>query len=122
MSFAVEVWSVSTERTSPRGYAFFVPLGGGERPFGFTPTFTGRKYYSKTAVLLRGGFKKSMSPYSFERIEKLHTRLCEILGVAGHERQVVAQGSCRDLRIGNRLCQTFLLQFRSKTSPFAGDR
>ena len=38
---------VSLERTSPRGYAFFVPLGGGERPFGVTPTFTGQGYYSK---------------------------------------------------------------------------
>ena len=38
---------VSSERSSPRGYAFFVPLGGGERPFGFTPTFTGHWYYSK---------------------------------------------------------------------------
>ena len=32
---------------APRGYAFFVPLGAGERPFGFTPTFTGHGYYSK---------------------------------------------------------------------------
>ena len=30
---------VSVERSSPRGYAFFVPLGGGERPFGIAPTF-----------------------------------------------------------------------------------
>ena len=35
------------ERSSPRGYAFFVPLGGGKRPFGITPTFTGQGYYSK---------------------------------------------------------------------------
>ena len=49
---------VSVERSSPRGYAFFVPLGGGERPFGFTPTFTRRKYYSKTAARLRGGFSR----------------------------------------------------------------
>ena len=67
-------------------------------------------------------FKKPTSPYSFERIEKLHTRLCKILGVAGHKRQVVAQGCCRNLRIGDRLCQASLLQFRSKTSPFSGDR
>ena len=26
---------------APRGYAFFVPLRGGERSFGITPTFTG---------------------------------------------------------------------------------
>ena len=38
---------VSVERTSPRDYAFFVPLGSGERPFGIAPTFTRRKYYSK---------------------------------------------------------------------------
>ena len=38
---------VSVERTSPRDYAFFVPLGSGERPFGIAPTFTGQKYYSK---------------------------------------------------------------------------
>ena len=47
MSFFFRSLDVSTERSSPRGYAFFVPLGGGERPFGFTPTFTGHGYYSK---------------------------------------------------------------------------
>ena len=30
-----------------RGYALFVPLGDGERPFGFTPTFTEQRYYIK---------------------------------------------------------------------------
>ena len=47
MSFFFRSLDVSTERSSPRGYAFFVPLGGGERPFGFAPTFTGHGYYSK---------------------------------------------------------------------------
>ena len=28
---------------APRGYAFIETLGGGERPFGIAPTFTGRK-------------------------------------------------------------------------------
>ena len=46
---------VSVERTSPRGYAFFVPLGGGERPFGITPTFARQRYYSKIAANQRGG-------------------------------------------------------------------
>ena len=54
---STKVWTVSDERASPRGYAFFVPLGGGERPFGFTPTFTGRKYYSKNRRGVRGGFR-----------------------------------------------------------------
>ena len=35
---------------------FFIPLGGGERPLGFAPTFTGHRYYSKTAADERGGF------------------------------------------------------------------
>ena len=43
----LKVWSLSCKRASPRGYAFFVPLGGGERPFGFTPTFTGQRHYIK---------------------------------------------------------------------------
>ena len=48
---------VSVERSSPRGYAFVVPLGGGESHFSITPTFTGHGYYSKkTAAWLRGGF------------------------------------------------------------------
>ena len=52
---SLEVWTVSLERTSPRGYAFFVPLGGGERPFGITPTFARQRYYSKIAANQRGG-------------------------------------------------------------------
>ena len=46
---------VSTERSSPRGYAFFIPLGGGERSFGVTPTFARQRYYSKTSANQRGG-------------------------------------------------------------------
>ena len=46
---------------APRGYAFFVPLGGGESAFGFSPTFTGQKYYSKTAAWLRGGLKRCVA-------------------------------------------------------------
>ena len=30
-----------------RSYAFFVPPGSGERPFGIAPTFTRLVYYSK---------------------------------------------------------------------------
>ena len=44
---------------APRGYAFFVPLGGGERPFGFTPTFTGHRYYSKNSRVRAQRFQDS---------------------------------------------------------------
>ena len=60
---SIEILDVSVERSSPRGYAFFVPLGGGERPFDFTPTFTGQGYYSKTAARLRGGFRIFILPF-----------------------------------------------------------
>ena len=47
---------------APRGYAFFVPLGGSERSFGIAPTFTGHRYYSKkTAAFVLSGFRIRIS-------------------------------------------------------------
>ena len=52
---------VSVERSSPRGYAFFVPLGGGESRFRFTPTFTGHGYYSKKRRVCARRFYEEMA-------------------------------------------------------------
>ena len=65
---STKVWTVSDERASPRGYAFFVPLGGGESRFRITPTFTGRGYYSKTAAFVHNGFRHQGTSCAKRRI------------------------------------------------------
>ena len=94
-----EVWTVSRERSSPRGYAFFVPLGGGESRLRITPTFTGQGYYSKTAAWLRGGFdvvpdRDSTAPW-FDRQLQVELQGFSLGLVHDGEDAVVTQTSAR---------------------------
>ena len=56
---SIEILDVSVERSSPRGYAFFVPFGGGESRPRITPTFTERKHCTKSAFSRQPPRRKS---------------------------------------------------------------
>ena len=84
---------------SPRAYAFFVPLGGGERPFGFTPTFTGRDIvYHKTAASVRGGFRIGNSTH-YRNAFKL---LCRVTNRYRSLRFDFLRSTCRKDKAGLR--------------------